>query len=123
MKFLGFWIGVALIVLGILCLTAATLANAKPRLIVGAVLLVAGIMLILVLVLRRERPPAPAGYQARGEIAPSIAPTPVPGDGSIRCRRCGKQIMPSDIRTRTREDGEFVECPHCGALFEFQEDN
>ena len=119
MKFLGFWLGVALIGLGVLCLTAATMANAKPRLIVGGILLAAGIMLILVLVFRRERPPAPAGYRDRAEIAPSMAP----GDGSIRCRRCGKQIMPSDIRTRTREDGEFVECPHCGASFEFQEDN
>ena len=120
MKFLGFLIGAALVGLGVLFLAASAVANAKPRLIVGGILLVGGIVLILALVFRRERPVAAGGGHPGVNIAAHTAADPAPSEGSIQCRRCGAQIDPTDIRTRTREDGEFIECPHCGASFEFE---
>ena len=109
----GLYVGCAsLIIIGILFLWAAPVANTTPRLIIGAIMTVLGV--ILILLLRRRGMRSKRKYQEEVQDIKAV-------DGSqLTCKACGATIAEDTIMF---VDGTpKIVCPKCKELYEVEEE-
>jgi len=112
MRFLGYLLGAALVLLGLLFLVASARGNTVPRLIVGGVILAGGLGLILALIFK------PA--QHRVDVTYQVDLTGDVNIESLKCRQCGAPL--DGTSAQMREGAIFVKCPYCDSFYQLEEE-
>ncbi len=112
MKFFGFLLGSALVLLGVIVLAASAAGNTVPRLVFGGLILAGGVGLILVLALRPTHHKVDVTYQVdlTGDVNLE----------SMKCRQCGAPLDRKGVKMQ--EGAVFVTCPYCDSSYQLEEE-
>lgn len=110
MKIAGYFFGGLLGLAGLVFLIAAGQGNALPRVVIGVILIGAGLFVSYVVRMKAPQTTLVQKIDLSGDIAPE----------QLRCKACGGMLEKDSITVKA--GGIFIDCPYCGASYQLEEE-
>jgi len=110
MKTLSYFVGGALGLVGVIFIIAAGQGNAIPRIVIGLVLVGAGIFVARMARMKVPEQRIIQQIDLSGDVHPE----------EMTCNNCGAPLDRDSISLR--EGGIFVDCPYCGTSYQIEEE-
>ena len=107
---LAYFIGALLGIVGIVFLIAAGQGNALPRMLIGLLLIAAGIFIARITRMKVPDQRIIQEIDLSGDVHPE----------AMTCKNCGAPLDRDSISLR--EGGVFVDCPYCGTSYQIEEE-
>jgi len=110
LKALAYLIGGLLGLVGLLFIIASGQGNTVPRLLIGLVLLAAGIFVAAITRMKVPDQRIIQEIDLSGDVRPE----------EMKCKACGAALDKDSVSVRA--GGVFVDCPYCGTSYQIEEE-